>query len=239
MAAITIPPKLRELMIGTPYEAPILELADAVGTVLGSNTMPFFPAYTDHGTEHVEQLLNASVHLIPDAVWNAGLLHDLDGAVLVGACLLHDLAMHIREPGFVELVDPETRFTPRPWRSSSSAATDESWPTLWDAFQREARHFGTSQLELPIWSRGSRRADSCVSDRLGPIWLGRGRSSSDRRVPPPLPPTLGARDSGTRPARHCSDGLPGVERNPAEPGRSHWGGSPFPRRAASCDGRVS
>ncbi len=146
--ALAIPPKLRQLLAGTACEAPILKLADAVGTVLGSNTMPFFPAYTDHGTEHVEQLLDASLRLIPDAVWKADLLHDLDGAVLVGACLLHDLAMHIREPGFVELVTAGTRFTPRPWRSDSGAATDEPWPTLWDAFQREARHFGTSQLEL-------------------------------------------------------------------------------------------
>ncbi len=126
------------------------ELAQAVGTLLADNKTPFFPAFTDHGPEHVEQVLDAAIRLIPDEVWSQGLLGSCDAAVLTSACLIHDLAMHIRVAGFVELVEPRTRFVPRPWFSEPIAgrAADQPWAELWRQFQHEARHFGTSQLDL-------------------------------------------------------------------------------------------
>lgn len=169
MPAVSIPQKLRALLEHAPCESPTLALADAVGTVLASNTLPFFPAYTDHGSEHVERLLDACVRLIPDAVWlEEDLLCDVDAAVLVGACLLHDLAMHIRDPGFVELVDRDTRFVPRLWRSSSGSGPEQPWSTLWAEFQREARHFGTSQLELLFGPQGRGVPAVAYQSRLEP-----------------------------------------------------------------------
>jgi molecular chaperone HtpG len=149
MATVEIPTKLSDLLSGSEIAAPTVEFADLVGTTL-SGGMPFFPAYTDHGTQHVERVLSAAVRLVPDEVWEKGLLQATDGAVLICATLLHDLAMYVHEQGFVELVGEDTRYKPRPWFSEAHVdrPADIPWPDLWRAFQREARHFGTSQIEL-------------------------------------------------------------------------------------------
>jgi molecular chaperone HtpG len=147
--AVEIPQALRELLEGAKAEAPVLALADAVGTLLGDNEMPFFPGFTDHGSEHLDRVLEAGVALIPKRVWKEELLHPADAAALASAAMLHDLAMHVREPGFVELVEGGD-FEPQPWFDvdQPGRTRDLPWRQLWSDFQREARHFGTSQLEL-------------------------------------------------------------------------------------------
>jgi len=77
-------------------------------------------------------------------------LQPADAAVLGGAAMLHDLALHIRETGFVELVAASTNYNPQPWfsREQVGRIADIGWPRLWESFQYQARHFGTSQLEL-------------------------------------------------------------------------------------------
>lgn len=120
--------------------------------------MTFFPGYTDHGTEHVARVLGKVVDLIPADVWTAELLQPEDAAVLIGACLLHDLALHLHEGGFAELVadSPTSRWSmPLPWfdEQQGDRPADRPWSALWVDFQREARHFGQTQLEQILGSR--------------------------------------------------------------------------------------
>ncbi len=111
--------------------------------------MPFFPAYTDHGCDHVECVLSAAVRLIPDDVWSQNLIQPADAAVLICGVFLHDLALHIRAKGFVELVSASSPCKPLPWFDSSQGVRppDKPWETLWLAFRKEARHFTQSQLD--------------------------------------------------------------------------------------------
>ena len=148
---VSIPKQLQELIAGSPFEAATVGLLDAVGTILADNSMSFFPAYTDHGSQHVERVLKAAIRLVPDEVWEEDeLLRPADGAVLACATALHDLALHIREPGFVALVDPESEFLPCRWfrDDQDDRPADRPWSQLWSEFQREAQHFGTSQIDL-------------------------------------------------------------------------------------------
>jgi len=149
MAPPQIPLKLRELLTGSSCEGPTAELADAVGTILDANAMPFFPAFTDHGAHHVERVLKAAVELTPDEVWEKDLFKPADAAVLVCAAMLHDLALHLHPGGFIELVSEETPFKPTLWFKEDHVGrpADSPWPKLWAAFQREARHFGLSKIE--------------------------------------------------------------------------------------------
>jgi molecular chaperone HtpG len=149
MPPVMIPLPLAELLAGSPHNTPVSQLADKVGDLVGDNKTPFFPAYTDHGVEHLERVLDAAVRLVPAAVWEAELLTPADAAVLTCACLLHDIAMHLREPGFVALVSDGSEYLPRPWfgEDHPGRPADAPWPDAWADFQREARHFGPSQLE--------------------------------------------------------------------------------------------
>ena len=110
--------------------------------------MPFFPAYTDHGAQHVTAVVETAMRLVPKSVLTKNMLKAQDAAVISCAAMLHDLAMHVREPGFISLVDPSTPFQPCAWFSDSrpGRTADLDWPQLWKSFQLEARHFGPAQL---------------------------------------------------------------------------------------------
>jgi molecular chaperone HtpG len=149
---LEIPVPFLTLLSGSSLEAPTLAFADVASAVLRDNKTPFFPAYTDHGTDHIESVLRACVRLIPRDVLEQtddALLRPTDAAVLICAALLHDIAMHLREPGFVELVSPTSPFLPVPWFATrhDDRPADVPWPVLWEAFRHEVRHFGQSQLD--------------------------------------------------------------------------------------------
>jgi molecular chaperone HtpG len=152
---LTIPDQLLKRLQGSPLEPGTLALADAVTEILRDNKTPFFEAYTDHATEHVERVIAACLRLIPTPVLDEGKFRSTDTAVLLGAALLHDLAMHVRQEGFVALVSPDTPFQPLPWfrDAREGRPADMPWPALWATFQREARKFGKSQLDALLGPR--------------------------------------------------------------------------------------
>lgn len=155
MAKIEFPKRLKELLEDSHLQAPIRSLADRAGEILADNKLPFFPDYTDHGTDHIQAVLKSEVELVPKEVWDHSkqasdprLLSDVDAAVIIGATLLHDIAMHLRPDGFLELVGRESRFHPLPWfkENHEGHSADRPWHELWEDFQREARRFSDRQL---------------------------------------------------------------------------------------------
>src|SRR4029077_504319 len=92
----------------------------------------------------------------PEQVLNSDVITAKDAAVISCGALLHDLAMHLREEGFVSLVGQDTSFRPRPWFSEAQPGRDADieWPQLWAAFQLEARHFGPGETSLILGPNG-------------------------------------------------------------------------------------
>jgi molecular chaperone HtpG len=141
--------RLYPLLIEADGAGAALALVNACGQILDDNKTPFFPAYTDHGSSHIEAVLEASERLIPDDIWNGEVLTPNDAIVLVCAILLHDLAMHLREPGFLLLVTGEGPNHPLPWfdKAQRNRGADLPWPELWQDFRKEASRFSQSQLD--------------------------------------------------------------------------------------------
>jgi len=110
MDKIHFPEPLENLLKGSELFAPIREYANRCGEILDDKQMPFFPSYTDHSCEHINQVLQAEVDLIPAKVWEKPVLRPEDAAVLIGGTLLHDIAMHLHPEGFLELVGENSRF---------------------------------------------------------------------------------------------------------------------------------
>ena len=155
MAKIEFPKPLKNLLEDSPLQAPIRAYADRAGEILADNKLPFFPDYTDHGIDHINQVLISEVELVPKEVWAYStkdsvprLLSDADAVVIIGATLLHDIAMHLRPHGFLELVSESNRFHPLPWFKDNQEgyAADRPWSDLWLDFQREARRFSDRNL---------------------------------------------------------------------------------------------
>ncbi|TNJ40038.1 hypothetical protein FGF66_01720 [Chlorobaculum thiosulfatiphilum] len=165
MAKIEFPKQLKELLEESNLQAPIRALADRVGEILADNKLTFFPDYTDHGVEHVNRVLKSEVELVPKEVWERSkrdsdprLLCDADAAVIIGASLLHDIAMHLRPDGFLELVGKDSRFQPFQWFSESHEgyAGDAPWHELWLEYEREARRFSDRDLTNIIGEESAR-----------------------------------------------------------------------------------
>jgi molecular chaperone HtpG len=155
MVKIAFPKPLRDLLEESDLQAPVRSFADRVGEILADNKLPFFPDYTDHGIDHVNCVLKSDVELVPKLVWEDSkrdsdprLLCDADAVVIIGATLLHDIAMHLRPDGFVELVSKDSRFRPLSWfkENHEGHSADRSWLELWEDFIREARRFSQRQL---------------------------------------------------------------------------------------------
>lgn len=146
---ISFPTRLSNLLSGSAYEPPLQVLAGCVSTVVSASGVPFFPGYTDHGVDHINDVLASAVKLVPEELWadrngaDEPLLTAADAAVLIGATLLHDIAMHLDTAGFLELVGRDSRFKPLPWfdRAQEDHAPDRPWFDLWDDYEREARRF--------------------------------------------------------------------------------------------------
>ena len=150
MSKIIIPERLQRLLSGE-LEAPIGTLVNRTGEILADNKLTFFPDYTDHGAEHISRVLQTECELIPDGVWSiqekGKLLGPADAAGIIGATLLHDIAMHLSPSGFLELIGSD-RFKPLPWfeQDHDGHAADKPWGELWQEYLREARRFSDRVL---------------------------------------------------------------------------------------------
>lgn len=141
---VEIPEVLTELLAQSILEGPVGILVAQISSILHDNKMPFFPAYTDHGTEHIAAVLSAIAELIPEDVKSSGLLSATDAAVLVSAALLHDVALHITEAGFMRLVHGESEHRPVPWFQSRLG--EEPWHEEWKRYLHEAKRYSDADL---------------------------------------------------------------------------------------------
>lgn len=103
-----------------------------------NSTLPFFPEYTKHDLEHIEDVLNTARDLIHSEAED--LITPGDSAVLVFSCLLHDSAMHLTEDGFISLIAEDGCWKPIPEFDSIS------WCDLWENFMSDARRFDGRRL---------------------------------------------------------------------------------------------
>ncbi|MBZ5616355.1 MAG: ATP-binding protein [Acidobacteriia bacterium] len=139
---VVIPEFLRTRLAGSPFEPAVLDFHSKVSQILVDNQLPFFPNYTDHGSEHIERVLNCMVdRLIPTDVKE--IFDPADAAVLICAALLHDIAMHLRPAGLVQLLEGNTAHKAVPWfgRQRSGRTAEVPWTDTWRAYLQEVRRF--------------------------------------------------------------------------------------------------
>lgn len=105
---------------------------------IGDSKLPFFTDYTDHGINHLNQILMTADNLIAkDArqFFTPG-----DVAILTLAVLLHDCAMHLSEDGFRELILGRSSA----W--SIDGFKDKPWAKLWEEFLFSAKRWDDRKL---------------------------------------------------------------------------------------------
>jgi molecular chaperone HtpG len=107
-------------------------------TLLHHSHVPFFPDYTDHGLQHVVRVLDTAAALIPEPARTLVTAGDM--AVLSISAFLHDIAMHVTEAMFWELITSES------WGRQIIYFNDVPWPTAWERFFFAARRWDEDKL---------------------------------------------------------------------------------------------
>jgi hypothetical protein len=108
-----------------------------VDDVLQISKLPFFPDYTDHGYQHLSQVFEIADKLIPERAHESCTAEDV--AILMFSILLHDLALHLSEAGFLSLLKS-------PGGETGDAANKSDWTALWEEFLSIAKHWDDRKL---------------------------------------------------------------------------------------------
>lgn len=104
------------------------------------NKLVFFPEYTDHGVNHLQEVLNTSSSIITDESWE--LLSPQDAAAIVIGTLLHDCAMHLSEDGFYHLISGDYPLIDSRYNNYQ----EKSWKDKWLSFFSEAKRWDGKKL---------------------------------------------------------------------------------------------
>lgn len=103
-----------------------------------NNKLDFFQDYTDHGLQHIEEVLETAANIIDDNSFKY--LNEKDIAILIVSILLHDLGMHISKEGLKKIMDIDYD----EWRINEF--DNKTWKDEWINYFQEAKRFNDEQL---------------------------------------------------------------------------------------------
>ena len=116
----------------------VYQAIENLKNIFNDNKLEFFPDFTDHGTNHIEEVLETAANIIDDSTYEY--LNEKDIAVLIVSILLHDVGMHLKKEGLKKILDEDFD----KWRIAEF--DKNSWKTEWSLFFQEAKRFNDEQL---------------------------------------------------------------------------------------------
>jgi len=135
---IRIPKEFEEKLEGD-YRSYIDNMISKYSSIIQENKLEFFGEYTEHGIEHIEDVLNTSCSLFDEHTFK--LLNTKDITILIISVILHDVGMHLSSEGFKKILSNE-------FDDYRVAYFDENtWAEEWQIFLHEAKRFNDEQLE--------------------------------------------------------------------------------------------
>lgn len=120
-------------------DAYVKSVVARIDSHISSNSMVFFPEYTDHDITHFEAVLETAIDLATEK--SLELMSDADLVILTTSVMLHDVGMHITKDGFETLIAHNGPLKP------VEGFLDQPWHELWLSFLAEARRFDARKLE--------------------------------------------------------------------------------------------
>ena len=137
-AKITLPALLEDKLKGSTHEPAVRKALQDFGNWFDESKQTFFPDYTNHGIQHIEQVLETVANLIPEKSLAA--FSKDDGAALVLAVLLHDSALHLSKAGFHQLIKGQKTYAHLPFFDRAD------WGQTWADFMFLARRWDDTML---------------------------------------------------------------------------------------------
>ncbi len=139
-AKIKLPALLKERLAEATHEPAVRKALREFGNWFGESKQTFFPDYTNHGIEHIEQVLETAVNLIPKKKKALAAFSKDDAAALILAVLLHDSALHLSKAGFYTLIKGPVSYAHLPFFDRAD------WGQTWTDFMFLARRWDDTTL---------------------------------------------------------------------------------------------
>ncbi|GAL75709.1 hypothetical protein JCM19275_1592 [Nonlabens ulvanivorans] len=140
MANIIIPESLNSLLQKDQrLDGIVKKTLSDFGEILKENNLFFFEEYTDHGLEHIQNVLHGSSKLVSDDTLENILTSD-DIAFYILSVILHDIGMHLTLDGFKILLSGGE------YDNLTPELSELSWENLWQNYLSEAKRFSGKQL---------------------------------------------------------------------------------------------
>src|SRR5258708_5464500 len=139
---IMVPERLESLMRGSKYDGIVLEGCRKYSELFSDPAIGlyFFPEFTDHGPEHITNVLRSAESLVTEKSWK--LIGGDDAAVLILAAIFHDSAMHLTADGFLSLLN-----APKSANNPLVPQFDKlSWGELFEEFLSQARRWDSRRV---------------------------------------------------------------------------------------------
>lgn len=163
---LNLPPLLKErLEIDQKLHSEVISSISAFQPWIEDNKLTFFPDYTDHGSNHLQEVIQTASSIINDESWDV--LTPNDAAAICISILLHDCAMHLSEDGFYNLISDKY-----PKMDSRYFTEKLTWKQKWDIFLSDAKRWDGKKLhkifgdEIPIKTIPLNKNDLTRRDKL-------------------------------------------------------------------------
>ena len=135
---INLPAFLEERLRDATHEPAVRKALQEFGKWFDESKLTFFPDYTNHGIQHIEQVLATVANLIPETAEPA--FSKDDAAALILAVLLHDSALHLSKAGFGNLIKGPDQYAHLPFSDRAG------WGQTWADFMFLARRWDDAML---------------------------------------------------------------------------------------------
>ena len=147
MPEIIIPNRLQDrLSLDSTWQPVVTTLKEKVQKIIRESPC-FFPDYTDHGIDHVNEVLILANRLIPEDTYAAKetdtefLLDPRSVGFLVCAILIHDLGMFLKSDGMEQLVYGDSG------SHLVEGLDEEDWRTSWSKYVVKTRRLKDNEMD--------------------------------------------------------------------------------------------
>jgi molecular chaperone HtpG len=130
---VVLPKKITKIIEKSPEYGNLINAMKVVSPIYADNRMFFFEEFTNHGLDHINEVLSASEDIIAQSSLNA--LTQKDVLVYVCSVLLHDIGMQLSLEGFKKLISGSLD------ESIIRDFDSKTWEAEWEDFLLKAKKY--------------------------------------------------------------------------------------------------
>jgi hypothetical protein len=135
---VLLPKKITKIIAKSSEYGNLINAMKVVSPIYADNRMFFFEEFTNHGIDHINEVLSASEDIIAQSSFNALTAKDI--LVYVCSVLLHDIGMQLSLDGFKKLISGSLD------ESIIRDFDSKTWKNEWENFLLKAKKYDEKSI---------------------------------------------------------------------------------------------